>query len=127
MCNPANIELSHSEICERLVKQAQNFADKVEREYRLPNKKIADLYFQYSRMSVIVEVKTIIKESYIIETYEKYHEHCHFLYVAAPPQKVFDVRKGFFSILPARPQDKIGIWFVDWLGVTWYRDAMRLI
>lgn len=64
------------------------WAENVEIEKTLQNKKIADVYYEHDGKRYIIEVKSDYKASYIHEAALKYMFMCDFLFVAVPAGRV---------------------------------------
>lgn len=119
-------DMTHQEMQQVIWRKVAGFADYANVEQRLLNGKIADVFYQVGRIQVIVEVKTILKQSLIERTFAKYRGACDYLAIASPPALVRDDRAG-------RPLDwnddriaRVGIWWVEWHGITEIRPACRL-
>ena len=117
---------SHYEIQQLIWRKVAQFADSAAVEYRLPNGKIADILYRVKATTVIVEVKTIVRQSLIERAWKKYNTQCDYLVIASPPQLV---RIDHMSEVASWEDDRImriGLWWVDWLGITEIRRANRL-
>jgi hypothetical protein len=126
MCDPANSDLTHSEMISVITDKVKEVADFVYTEHRLSNKKIADIYMEISGIKFIIEVKAIYRNSLILNAYEKYAVLCDYLIVAAPPSMITnDTVRQPLAWLDSRIA-RVGLWWVDWTGVIEMRPPARL-
>lgn len=84
MCLDANRDPTHHELQQLcwnwLIKQ--NYEPSI--EFRLPNRRIADIYCETRHGSVIIECKTFLTPSLADEVWKKYHDYCNYLFIAGP-------------------------------------------
>lgn len=118
MCEEANLDMSHYEMQQVIWRNAASYADFADIEHRLANGKIADVYYENGETRVIIEVKSSLRDSLIKEVYDKYAEYCDYLVIAMPPHYPSSPCFEPLSIGIGDKYMKVGIWFVDWLGVT---------
>lgn len=117
---------SHYEIQQLIWRRVAAFAEYANIEQRLSNGKLADVYYQVGATTVIVEVKTTLKESLIEAAWQKYNQHCDYLAIACPPQHQYEDQAGLLTGWRREQLHRVGIWFVDWAGITEKRAACRL-
>jgi len=118
MCNPANHDMSHSEMQSVLLKTLRPISQYIEREYKLPNQKIADIYCEIREAKVILEVKTVLKTSLMESALRKYGTQCDLLIMCTPPTLQIDDTWMLLDRWPSEALDRIGIWHVDWLSIV---------
>lgn len=119
-------DMTHSEMQQMIWRKVAAFADYCNVEQRLDNGKIADVFYQVGQVTVIVEVKTLLKESLIENAYHKYADQCNYLAVACPPQMVSHDISEQWSGWRDHRYNSVGIWWVQWQGLTEIRPACRL-
>lgn len=119
-------DMTHYEIQQYLWRKVAPFADYANIEQRLPNGKKADVFYTVGQVRVVVEVKTLLKHSLIESAWEKYNECCDYLAIACPARPIF--QDGGPQLLSWRQEriNRVGIWWVEWHGVTEARRAARL-
>lgn len=117
---------SHSEIQQLIWRKVAQFADYAQVEQRLLNNKVADVFYQCGRTTVIVEVKTQLKDSLIETAFEKYGKLCDYLVIASPAQLIRHDKYDPVSGWRAENVKRVGIWWVSWEGITEIRPAHRL-
>lgn len=117
---------SHAEMQQLIWRRVATFADYANVEHRLSNKKIADVYYQCGATIIIVEVKTILKDTLITDAWRKYHSHCNYLVIACPPQPRHDDCGSLVAGWVNEQLMRVGIWWVDWSGIRECRPACRL-
>lgn len=119
-------DMSHYDMQQFIWRKVAPFADYANIEQRLPNGKIADVFYQVGQINVIIEVKTLIKDSLIQAAFRKYWDQCHYLAIACPPQLCYQDRAPLLPSWQEARFDKVGLWWVDWRGITEIRPACRL-
>jgi hypothetical protein len=119
-------DMMHEDMKQLIWRKVAPFSDYANVEQRLPNGKIADVYYQVGTITVIVEVKTILKQSLIENAYNKYADYCDYLAIACPPQLCYNDGPPLLSDWRAERLDMVGIWWVEWHGLTQIRPACRL-
>lgn len=119
-------DMSHGEMQQLIWRKVAMFADYANIEQRLPNGKVADVFYQVGQVTVIVEVKIILKESLLQNAWNKYAAHCQYLAIASPPQSYYDEREYQYSGWQSERLKRIGIWQMQWTGITEVRRASRL-
>ena len=119
-------DMSHSEMQQFIWQKVQAFADYANIEQRLPNNKKADVFYQVGQIRVIVEVKTIVRQSLIEIAWEKYNTQCDYLVIASPAQLIGQDCGPQLSNWRNAQLDRIGLWWVSWLGISEIRPACRL-
>jgi hypothetical protein len=119
-------DMTHAEMQQVIWRKVAGFADYANVEQRLSNGKIADVFYQVGQITVIVEIKAILKESLIESAYVKYNKVCNYLVVASPPSLI----RGDQVHQPSSWEDerisRVGLWWVEWHGITEIRPARRL-
>jgi len=126
MYGDAYRDMTHYEMQQFIWRKVAAFADYANIEQRLPNGKIADVYYQVGQTTVIIEVKTQLKESLIENAWSKYNRHCDYLAIACPPQLCYDDNSQLISGWARPAYESVGIWWVEWHGLTQIRPACRL-
>jgi DNA repair protein MmcB-like len=119
-------DMSHAEMQQVIWRKVAGFASYANIEHRLSNGKIADVYYQVGEVRVIVEVKTIVRDSLIKAAWKKYHTVCDYLVIASPPQLIHQDEPPRMSGWPNDRVERIGFWWVEWTGITEIRPACRL-
>lgn len=85
------------------------WAEAVNREERLRNNAIADIYFSWLGWEWIIEIKTTLKFSIFEDAISKYRTQCDYLIIAAPPNEL-DKLQSNDELAWAEPIfDKIGL------------------
>jgi len=126
MCDPANLDPTHSEMKQLLWRCLAPWVDDVKLEHRLPNGRIADLFYWYRDITVIIEVKTILRDSLARIALEKYGDHADYLIIACPAQFLpADWIEPATAGWPSQ-NERFGLWFVDWQRVTEIQRAQPL-
>lgn len=126
MYGDAYRDMTHTEMAQFIWQKVVKFADYANTEQRLPNGKIADVFYQVGQTEVIVEVKTELKQSLIEAAYRKCSGCCHYLAVACPPQLCGNDSAPLLTSWSSEQIDAVGIWWVEWQGLTQVRPAARL-
>src|SRR5215212_6419834 len=126
MVGDAYRDMSPTEMQQIIWRRVARFADYAKVEQRLSNGKIADVFYQVGQTTVIVEVKTMLRSSLIEATWRKYQSVCDYLAIASPPQLVFEDQRQTWSNWEDERIARVGLWWVDWLGITEIRPACRL-
>lgn len=126
MCLEANQEMSHRCMQNFIWQQLDANGYYVEKEAKLRNGRVADIVAISEHEIIIVEIKIICSNSLLESAFGKYSTECDFLIVASPPQAIY--RHAVKSPLtwPDTAIMKIGLWEVDWLGITETRQPARL-
>jgi hypothetical protein len=119
-------DMSHYEMQQFIWRKVATFADYANIEQRLDNGKIADVFYQVGRTTVIVEVKTKLRQHLIESAWLKYHDHCQYLAIACPPQPYCADQGSFTGGWNVEKFDRVGIWHVEWTGMAEARQAARL-
>jgi hypothetical protein len=119
-------DMSHIEIQRLILSQVTQFADYAVMEAKLSNGKVADIYYKVGETTIIIEVKTILKQSLIESAWKKYSQHCHYLAIACPPQQCQADRPQLFGCWTDPNIERVGIWWVQWDGISEVRPACRL-
>jgi|SRR6185295_10625921 len=119
-------DMTHTEIQQMIWRKVAAFSSFADVEYRLPNGKVADIFYRVGDTRVIVEVKTIIKQSLIESAWTKYTSQCDYLVVAGPEQPILDDKLPPLWGWQSESVRSVGIWWVSWLGVTEFRPARGL-
>lgn len=119
-------DMSHSEMQQLIWRSVAGFADYANVEQRLNNGKIADVLYQVGQITVIVEIKTLVKESLIEAAYNKYADQCNYLAIACPPQLIHNDITPAWSSWRDHRYNSVGLWWVAWTGLTEIRPACRL-
>lgn len=119
-------DMSHYEMQQMLWRKVASFADYAAIEHKLPNGKIADVFYQVDGIRIIVEVKTILRQSLIEKAWEKYRTQCAYLAIACPPQLVLGEEAPLLASWESELIGRVGIWWVDWCGITEIRPAYCL-
>lgn len=119
-------DMSHYEMQQFIWRKVAPFADYANVEQRLDNGRIADVFYQVGATTVIVEVKTELKESLIESAWRKYHAHCQYLVYACPPQPLIPDRHRLLLSWNEERLQRVGIWSVEWAGIREIRPACRL-
>jgi hypothetical protein len=119
-------DMTHYEMQQFVWRKVARFADYANIEQRLSNGKIADVFYQVGRVTVIVEVKALLKQSLIDAAWQKYHDQCHYLAIASPPQLVHSDQAQLIGGWNSERLDRVGLWWVSWEGITEIRPACRL-
>jgi len=126
MYGDAYRDMSHQEMQQLIWRRVAQFADYANTEQRLSNGKRADVYYQVGQLRVIVEVKTLLKESLIENAWNKYSGYCEYLAIACPPQLCYQDTAPGVSGWHRECLQRVGIWWVEWHGLTQIRPAARL-
>lgn len=126
MSNDLYRDMTHSEIQEMLLRIVSGFADYANIEQRLDNGKKADVFYQCGPTTVIIEVKTLLRESLIESAWRKYRQHCNYLAIACPPQRVYNDRAAPLTGWTNEQINRIGIWNVSWEEIREVRPCCRL-
>jgi len=119
-------DMTHREMQQLIWRSVADFADYAAIEYKLQNGKIADIFYTVANTRIIIEVKTIIKQSLIESAWQKYRSQCDYLVIAGPEQPILDDKLHLMWGWHEKSVRDVGIWFVSWLGVTEFRAACRL-
>ncbi len=119
-------DMSHAEIQQLVWRKVAEFADYATVEQRLQSNKIADVFYQVGRITVIVEVKTILRQSLIDDAWRKYRGACDYLVIASPPRLVVSDQAQLIPSWEDERIARVGIWWVSWQGITEIRPACRL-
>lgn len=98
----------------------------VRSEWKLPNERIADVYYVDKGIVHIIEVKTELKDSLIVEAFSKYSKYCDYLYIAAGRQPYIRELGSLEMLCWKRAIDKVGIMLVQWDSITVLRPASVL-
>lgn len=122
MCLDANRDMTHAEMQRKLFDCLSPQVDWAYTEFRLPNGRIADLLMQFEDYKIVIEVKTVLKESLFLNAFHKYSKYCDMLVLASPPQLVHQDLDIFEANWVNPAIIKMGIWWVTWDGIT----AIRL-
>lgn len=85
-------------------------------EYRLPNNKIADVYYQDEMGEVIIECKTMLIPSMILCAWRKYSEFCNLLIIAGPERNIRAAAHESASFQWRTLPEAIGYAIADWEG-----------
>ena len=94
--------------------------------FRLPTGRIADLILITPAREVwIIEVKTVLKHSLIIEAAEKYYRYCNRLFVAAPESEIFALPRPSPSPHFRDPAEDVGLMSVTPRAVQIFREARQ--
>lgn len=126
MCSPANADPTHSEMKQLLWRRLAPWVDDIKVEHRLPNGRIADIYYWYREITVIIEVKTILRDSLARIALEKYSEHADYLVIACPTQLLpADWVEPATAGWPSG-SERLGLWFVDWHRIIEVQQAQPL-
>jgi hypothetical protein len=126
MCNPANLDLTHSELILVVARELSPLWSHVYKELLLTNRKIADIYATYGETRIIIECKTRITQSIIETAYQKYQTQCDYLAIACPPQPVPWTTGRSPVSWPDDHIENVGLWLVDWTGIREVRPPRRL-
>lgn len=126
MCDPANLDLTHREIVQVIVRHIEKIAENVNVEYRLPNNRIADIYWEMMGVKFIAEAKTILKASLIQAAYGKYSNYCDYLILATPPEQEPMLTTNDLLTWRSEALDRVGLWHVTWMGIFEQRPARGL-
>lgn len=126
MYGDAYRDMSHYEMQQLIWRAVAKFADYANIEQRLSNGKLADVFYQVGNVTVIVEVKTQLKQSLIQSAWQKYSQHCHYLAYACPFQLCHHDQAPLLSAWTEERISRVGIWFCDWTGLTEQRRCCRL-
>jgi hypothetical protein len=119
-------DMSHGEMKQLIWRKVAKFADYANTEQHLSNGRIADVYYQVGRIRVVVEVKTQLKASLVEAAWNKYHNHCDYLAIACPPQLMYTDTGGLLGSWAQEQLDRVGLWWVEWHGLTQIRPACRI-
>lgn len=119
-------DMTHSEMQQVIWRSVAKFADYANVEQRLSNGRIADVFYQVGQITVIIEVKTIVRDSLIEAAWRKYNSMCDYLAIASPPQLVHSDRTRLLDQWRDEQVARVGLWWVNWLGITEIRPACRL-
>jgi hypothetical protein len=119
-------DMTHAEMQQVIWRRVAAFAEYANVEQRLPNGKIADVFYQVGAVTVIVEVKTLLKASLIENAWNKYNGHCDYLAIAAPPQLMPLTSGEVLTGWRQEQHDRVGLWWVQWNGIVEVRPAVRL-
>jgi hypothetical protein len=118
MDNEPYHDLTHNEACDLIADFKRREGYTVEREFTLPNGRIADVITGGSTQNFeIIEVKTILRASLIEMAMLKYFPHCHRLWIAIPELDFATIEAAKSGARWAELQDRVGL-----IGV--YRDAL---
>lgn len=83
--NETNGQPSHSDMIKLLARHVEAGGAAVKTEHRMPNNKIADVAYASPFGSIhVIEVKTILRPHLIAEALQKYGNHAHYVWIAAP-------------------------------------------
>jgi hypothetical protein len=126
MYGDAYRDMTHYEMQQYIWRRVAPFAEYADIERRIANGRKADVYYQVGRTTVIVEVKTLLKDSLIESAWNKYSGYCDYLAIACPPQLCYQDYPPLLSGWHKECLDRIGIWWVEWHGLTEIRPAARL-
>lgn len=119
-------EPTHTEMQQLIWFSVDRFADKAEIEERLPNGRIADIIYTFHNTTVIVEVKTELKQSLIQRAYNKYYAYCDYLVMATPERYIrHEARKAPLSWRDTH-SEAVGIWRVTWEGIEELHPASAM-
>ena len=118
MCNPGNLDMSHREMQSRLLLILRPISSYIATEYKLANRKIADVYCEIAGARVILEVKTILKTSLIENALRKYGAQCDILIICTPPALEINDTANAYGAWRNNAVNRVGIWHIDWLAVT---------
>jgi len=127
MINEANGTPSHTDMIKLLLRAVRDAGAVAQPEWTLPNGKIADICYatQFDGLH-IVEVKTTIAPHLFTRTFDKYANHCHYLWLAAPE---FDpaLRMPEAALHSwSQREDRIGLLSISWSGAAVIRPARLL-
>jgi hypothetical protein len=76
--------LTHSQMQDRIIALMTGYATNIQKEKTLANGKIADVIYEQGLKTIIIEVKSYYKESYVEAALAKYGTECDYLYIATP-------------------------------------------
>lgn len=83
--NETNGQPSHSDMIKLLARHLEAGGAAVKTEHRIPNNKIADVAYATPYGSIhVIEVKTTVRPYLIAEALQKYGNHAHYVWIAAP-------------------------------------------
>ena len=120
MDNEPYRDLGHHEAAELLAELLRSAGNMVQREFWLPDGRIADLFWVTpEKYLVIAEVKLELKASLLDQAMEKYSRWCHRLWFVVPHLDLpgpYDPRQ---SAMWRQPRDSLGL-----MGV--HRDSLAL-
>jgi hypothetical protein len=117
MCVEPNLDMTHSEIQNYVADRLRLLYDEVRTEQRLDNGKIADVHARIGHVTMIVEVKTVLRSSLILSAFQKYAAECSYLVVATPCMLEYDDSNHGTIAWANHQLQKVGLWQVDWLGI----------
>lgn len=125
LLNEANSILGHERIKELLSKRIAINNPRIATELHLPNNKIADIIYLGGYDAIhIVEVKAEFRPYYLNNTFTKYADYCHYLWLAIPAglaRAEMDARR---MITWPEAHDAVGIIEVDWRDASIIRSAV---
>ena len=127
MINEANGVPSHAEMVKLVARYHHAHGMTVATEYTLPNGKRADVVHTTEGGIIhITEVKRIGRPYLLTNAFGKYHDHCHYLWLALPEgDRTLDPRYMNFMSWTSH-EDRIGLARVTWLGLEIVRPAQLL-
>lgn len=74
----------HTRLVDAVYSNVIRWVEHPRREWKLPNGKIADILFDYLGYEIIIEIKSVLKQSVINDAISKYWSQCDLLIIAAP-------------------------------------------
>lgn len=115
---------SHSEMISLLVSHYKELGLTTYTEYRLPNRKRADILVEESDGVAIIEVKDAVYWHHIESAIKKYRAHANRLYIAAPFTRLWNPCDTTNWDFPATEIMKVGVLTVGWAGIVAARPAL---
>lgn len=123
MCNDAYRDMTHKEMAVYLQTFLGTLGQLAVREFVLSNGRIADIYATGTLGSLIIEVKTEYRDSYLRDIIKKYANHADRLILAIPegraPRQIYRSPLDWLDT----SVDLVGIIEVAWDGVRMIRAA----
>jgi hypothetical protein len=88
MSNDLYRELTHREMQQVIKLHLEKFGLDVKDEFTLPNARIADIWYECSFGTVIIECKTLLSPYVVESVWMKYRTQSNYLAIAAPPAEI---------------------------------------
>jgi hypothetical protein len=121
MCVEANLNMTHREMQIEIGRKLFKISDYVHAEYTLANGRRADLYAGVYGTRLIVEIKSELKHSLMEAAIKKYARLCDLLVIATPPALMLEDVDWRSPAWQTGAMQRVGIWQVEWTGVTCVR------
>jgi hypothetical protein len=126
MSAAAEYSITHSGMQELIALSLKGTGYETSIEHALPNGRRADIYARKQSHVLIIEIKTLFRNSLLAEAYGKYHEHCDYLVYASPETDMADYRPPSVLIWSDAKLDRIGLWRMRDGRITVRRNPTRL-